>query len=336
MSDQNQFAARLMCTLLTKALKGLSNIRNIILDASVVTGIDRRFEPWHIRSFFWGIQWPRAFQAWQVLLTAATHSRSQLDSLAVFQKENTKKCSIPVHEIPVTFIQKLEEEGFAEVGSRLKSYSISLAMTPQLDRGEDLKRTLEDMRRGMGMESPSTDALATNDNTAHSKVDFEGVSYLLKLMPNLESLQINMYPGDLNDSVSEYDEFLPTLLRENWRFPHLKELRLLGVCSSQEDLQELITRHAATLQVLSLENLVLTSGSWEPIFATLSQQATSLVSLRLALLGVGEGRIGVNLEPADLVSHGLVFDFWLSSDQSIYRFLSLWYYTQNRTMLLHP
>jgi hypothetical protein len=121
-------------------------------------------------------------------------------------------------------------------------------------------------------------------------------------MPNLEVLQIDMYLDDLSLSVTAYHSFLLALLRDNWHFPHLKELRLLGTCSTQEALQELILRHAATLQVLSFENVVVTNGSWEPIFATLSQQATSLVSLRLSLLGVGENRVGVNLEPVDRVS----------------------------------
>jgi hypothetical protein len=290
-----------MCTLLTKALKGLHNIRNITLDARVVTGIDRRFETWYIRSFLWRVQWPRAFQAYQVLLAAVTYSQSQLDSFVIFQNERTKKCSISTHEISVPLVQRLEKEGFAAVGSRLKKYSVSLAMTtlpPELHDRESISEELKPV------ESRINHAFTTNDQTALSKVDFEGVSSLLRLMPNLEFLQIDMYPEDLSNSVTACHSFLPTLLQENWHFPHLKELRLLGIFSTQEALQELILRHAATLQVLSLENVVLTNGWWGPVFATLSQQAVSLASLRLSLLGVGESRVGVNLEPVDRVSDG--------------------------------
>jgi hypothetical protein len=128
-----------MCTLLTMALKGLHNIRNITFDASVVTGIGRRFELWYIRSFLWSVQWPRAFQAYQALLAAITYSGSQLDSLVIAQNRKMRKCSFPTHGLNMPLVQRLEKEGFAAVGSQLKEYSLSLAMTAQPHSPDDKK-----------------------------------------------------------------------------------------------------------------------------------------------------------------------------------------------------
>jgi hypothetical protein len=300
-AEQRQFTGQDMCTLLTKALKSLPWLRHIALDAIVAVNIDRRLEVAYLHSFVWSVQWTRAFQAYQVLLTAIAHSGVHLDGLIIFQGQNTRKCSIPTHKITIPLVRRLEAEGFSAVGSCVKAYTVNMAMTARPQKPVDQKDALEETEPHEPIESSRIPPHATSDDRANPEADFEGVSSLLRLMPNLEFLQVNMYPGIVIGPVTlkAYQSFLPTLFREHWQYPRLRELRLLGVFSTEEALKELILRHAATLQVLSFENVVLTTGSWDPIFATISQQAKSLVSLRLSLLGVGENRTGVNLEPVD-------------------------------------
>ncbi|KAE9376431.1 hypothetical protein N431DRAFT_554852 [Stipitochalara longipes BDJ] len=322
-SEQRRFTGQLMCTLLTKALNGLPCLRNIALDAGVALKIDRRLEVEYVRSFAWSVQWSRAFQAYQVLLAAITYSGAHLDTLVIFQNQRTRKCSIPTHEITMPLVHRLETEGFATVGSRIKAYTVSLAMTTRPHKPDDQEDTLEETESHEPVTASSTHPSATSDDKSNVEVDFEGVSSLLRLMPNLEFLQIHLYPGIIGPvTLPAYHSFLPTLLQEHWYFPRLRELRLLGVLTTQEALQKLILRHAATLQTLSLENVVLTTGSWDPIFTTLSQQASSLVSLRLSLLGVGENRIGVNLEPVDenldASEEGTRHDMWSLGDESFW------------------
>ncbi|KAH6678002.1 hypothetical protein B0J14DRAFT_697058 [Halenospora varia] len=322
-SEQRRFTGQLMCTLLTKALNGLPCLRNIALDASVAMKIDRRLEVEHVRSFAWSVQWARAFQAYQVLLAAITYSGAHLDGLVIFENQKIRKCSIPIHEITMPLVHRLETEGFAPVGSRVKAYTVSLAMTTRPHKPGEQEDALEETESHGPIESSGTHPLATSDDIANAEVDFESVSSLLRLMPNLEFLQIHLYPGIIGPvSLPACHSFLPTLLQEHWHFPHLRELRLLGVLLTQEALQKLILRHAATLQVLSFENVVLTTGLWDPIFATLSQQASSLVSLRLSLLGVGENRIGVNLEPVDqnldASEEGTRRDVWSLGDENFW------------------
>lgn len=120
-----------------------------------------------------------------------------------------------------------------------------------------------------------------------------------------------MYPEEL--SLFRYSILLVSsndALR--WStFSASKRLKILNVCSSLEALQDLMLCLAAARQDLSFENVVLTNGSWEPSLATLSQRATSLASLQLSLLSVGESRVGGNLESVDWVSDHRSFHFCL-------------------------
>jgi hypothetical protein len=195
-----------------------------------------------------------------------------------------------------------------------QEYTVNMAMTARPQKPVGQKDALEETEPHEPIESSRIPPHATSDDRANPEADFEGVSSLLRLMPNIEFLQVNMYPGIVIGPVTlkAYQSFLPTLFREHWQYPRLRELRILGVISTEEALKELILRHAATLQVLSFENVVLTTGSWDPIFATISRQAKSLVSLRLSLLGVGENGTGVNLEPVnrdlDAYEEGVRYD----------------------------
>jgi len=291
-SEQQQFIKESMCILLTKALKYLPSVRGIKLEAEVVTRFDRRAGVQFGPLTAWSVQWPLAFQTYEQLLTAITFSGVHIDNFSIFK--SSWKSSIPTHEITMPLVRRLETDGLAAVSTQLKGYTMSLAMTAPTSKLEPEENIPEEMGY------PGTQSPTSYNELSNAKADFEGVSSLLRLMPNLELLDVKLYPAVMSlDLEAGYDSFLPTLLQDNWYLPRLRELRLLGVLATQEALQEFILRHAATLQVLSLENVVLISGSWEPIFATLSQQTTSLTSLRLSLLGVGEHRIGVNLEPVD-------------------------------------
>jgi hypothetical protein len=99
------------------------------------------------------------------------------------------------------------------------------------------------------------------------------------------------------------------VFNDSWYFPRLKKLSFLGLIASQESLQDVLTRHAATLENIDFDNVVL-SSAWEPVFKTLSQ-LPSLTNLRLNILATTADRMEVNLEPIDrkLDPHGQSMPF---------------------------
>jgi hypothetical protein len=285
---QQQLTRDLMCTLLIKALRGLPNVRNINLKAALATGIGKRY---NIGNFLtWRDNWTRTFEAFQALLTAITSSETSLDSLVI----GFEKLSIPTHAI-MDLMHKLESEGFVAVGLRLNTFAINLAMTtrPSISPHDAIAK-----HGSLTSESSTSQhVVGSNDYQNGSQPDFEGVSHLFRRMPNLESLEVNLYPAAKLPEQS-YQSFLPVVFKDTWYFPRLRKLSFLGLVSSQESLQDILTRHAATLEEVDFENVVLSSGSWEPVFKTLSQ-LPSLTNLRLNLLATTTDRNEVNLEPID-------------------------------------
>jgi hypothetical protein len=47
-SKQRQFTRHLMCTLLTKALRGLPSVRNITLEPGTIARIDGQYDVWNM------------------------------------------------------------------------------------------------------------------------------------------------------------------------------------------------------------------------------------------------------------------------------------------------
>jgi hypothetical protein len=117
-------------------------------------------------------------------------------------------------------------------------------------------------------------------------------------MPNLESLEISLYPAASLDEEA-YAAFLPTVFKDNWKLPRLKRLAFLGVIATQEALQNVLTQHAATLEKVSFDHVILSEGSWNQVFETLSQQMPLLSTLYLSLIATTSDPMEINLEPAD-------------------------------------
>jgi hypothetical protein len=126
---EQELAGQPMCKMLTKVLNGFPSVREIILGACVATHDERHVE---VFAFKWTKDWLRAFAAYQALLSAIINSRTQLDSLVVYQK--SKKCSIPTHAITIGLAPILHTKGFKAFGMKLKAFSLNLAMTTQPPR----------------------------------------------------------------------------------------------------------------------------------------------------------------------------------------------------------
>ncbi|EPE33751.1 hypothetical protein GLAREA_06764 [Glarea lozoyensis ATCC 20868] len=289
--EQQQFAGQPMCKMLTKVLNGFPNVREIILAACVATYDDERHVD--LFAFKWTKDWLRAFAAYQALLSAIINSGTQLDSLVVYQK--LKKCSIPTHAITIGLLPILHTTGFKAFGMKLKAFSLDLAMTTQPPRPNETSLSISNEE---DVQLMLNHGASTKNYRGGSEIDIEGVSLLLRLMPNLESLEINLYPAASLDEEA-YGAFLPTLFKDNWKLPRLKKLTFLGLTTTHEALQGVLTRHAATLEEVSFDHVNLSSGSWNQVFETLSQRMPLLSTLHLSLIATTSDPMEMNLEPAD-------------------------------------
>lgn len=290
--DQNRFAGEDMFSILSDILRNLKNVRHINLEASVVCDVELRHVPEDVPTLQWRNLWTNAIQSYRILLLSISSAAIHLDGLSIYQ--STNKSSIPTHDVfEPSLFSGLERENFASFAAHLKNFSISLATTtlplrPRLGTCGALDESIHlnpygkfDISRGANLHD--------GDQRVDLFADMGGIARLLHMMPNLESLHIHLCTT-VNGILSPnyYQEFLATLFQDDWHFPKLSHLLLRGFRTSQDDLYGVLSRHVSQLRTLGLENITLSSGSWEPVFSLLSRDARLLEKLRLSVLWSSE------------------------------------------------
>lgn len=287
-SDQELSTGEEMFDVLVFALRNFNNLRHINLEASVVLDVNVRKAPEQVPAMHWRELWTNAIHSYRILVLSIASAGICLDSLSIYQ--STRKCSIPTHEVfePSLFSDD-QRVNFAKFATNLKSLSISLATTtlPVRPRptafgvsGDSVRLSPYerfDISRGTNLHA--------DDSRVDSLAELCDVARLLHMMPNLESLQIHLCTT-VNGILSPryYQHFLKVLFSDHWQFPKLSHLVLRGLKTSEDDLYEILARHAFQLRTLGLENMTLVSGSWTPVFSLLSRNARLLEKLRLSAL----------------------------------------------------
>lgn len=264
--------------MLTPATSGeLRSLKTITLTAHIV-GPDRRNyrPPEDIKQLHWRELYAHATQAYRVVMSAIARSRPNIEGLHIYR--GVKLCGVPTNEVGMP-LDKLEAEGFAVVAQQLRSFSIRLAsvVDPIRPRGGGAADAgfydRFDISQGRRFE-------ANDRHLIDRESDPEGVARLLRLMPNLESLDLHFFSKTRGtDESASYKAFLPTVMRDLC-FPYLRHLALVGFWATEESSRRIICGHPI-LCTLTLRHIYLTDGSWDAIFAAL-RQAASLTRLYLS------------------------------------------------------
>ncbi|KAK3724191.1 hypothetical protein LTR37_001316 [Vermiconidia calcicola] len=129
-------------------------------------------------------------------------------------------------------------------------------------------------------QSPEPSDIHRAEAKAADEHNFDGLEQLLQLCTQLRSLKVHYYrlDGALNLlRHSEYHGKLIQRLGKAAAFPHLTDCQLQGLHARDKDLLRLIRGTAP--KDLSLENVTLTAGNFDPIFDHCTSEAAGIEHL---------------------------------------------------------
>ncbi|KAK2761673.1 hypothetical protein FQN54_001501 [Arachnomyces sp. PD_36] len=242
---------------LVSVMKDLERLGSITLDAAVLEGRGSIIPPTREK---WQETWTRAHQVYRLAITAVARSSIAVDTLSVYR--NTWRCSVPICHITAHTLSLDAADELSSTGRTIKNLAISVSPEIAEDFG------------GESLQGQSGYSIAS----------------LLKLMPNLETLDLHSYCPNTGEGIKN-DEVLADVVQAA-HLPLLKKCSWHGIyCTEQTMLQFLKTY--PQIQHLTLEEIHLTEGTWEPIFQHLSSDMPALTSLHLSNLW---GKRLVNLE----------------------------------------
>lgn len=281
-TEQQKFSGEDMCVMLAAVLGELRGLKTITLTARVI-GPDRRNYrlPEDVEHLHWRELQAHAIQAYRIVMSAIARSQVSIEGLHIYR--GVKLCGVPTNEVGIP-LDRLEAEGFAVVAQRyLKSFSIRL--TSVVDPIRETDTTADDTEFYEPFDISHGRILDHNDRQLiERECDPAGLARLLRLMPNLDSLDLHLFTRirERPDETASYRAFLQPIIQD-LRFPHLKDLALAGFWATEESMRRIIQDHPS-LRALTIRHFHLTDGSWEPIFTTLAHVMMSLTRLYLSSL----------------------------------------------------
>ncbi|KAI0835937.1 hypothetical protein F5Y06DRAFT_305572 [Hypoxylon sp. FL0890] len=289
---------------LTQALLALNNLQVITLEAVVVCGPATRCGPEETQYLVWRKLWAQAIQAFRVVMRAISDSEANIQSLIIYQK--TKKCSIPTNEVAAAIATTIREDGETGNYRSIKKLAISVATTVvpcRVTKGLCADANffeLFDLTKGrmLNADDPEVDANA----------DVKGVVDLLRLMPMLNSLEIHLYNTTSSTDIPEelpYQLFLSSLFQDRL-FPHLERLTLRGLPTTAETMVHIFSTNNR-LRYLGLQNVYLTSKSWDYVLDAAVKSCAALEKVQLSNLWRPRGESGgvTNLDYYQITSRKL-------------------------------
>ncbi|KAF4456355.1 hypothetical protein F53441_1514 [Fusarium austroafricanum] len=131
---------------------------------------------------------------------------------------------------------------------------------------------------------------------------YGGVATMLKMMPNLTSLDVYMIcipigeNLDINIGARRIYTKVFTHIAEEVELSHLKEVSLSRLPLQTDNLITFLKNHPK-VEVLTLDSIILTTETWSTVFTRL-ECMPALESLRLMYLRTEASHLPVNLEPA--------------------------------------
>ena len=301
--DQAHFSGNAMCDALTTLLRRLSNIDTITLEGAVICYTreqplsEHRCNTENVRGLSWLGLWAHAIRASRVVLSAVARSQPGLKSLFIYQK--TVRCGLPTNQITADLIDRMEAEGFEVVGRGLQHLAISVGTTvlpPPASSTEDTPSTsrgfyeLVDLIGG--------DKLEVGDPRLDAHAGLDGLTRLLRFMPNLESLDLHLFnAAPIRSTVPEdrpFQSLLPTLFT-SLSLARLESLSLRGLPATEQTLTGFLSQHPR-LRSLALDDVYLSGGSWTKVLAVAVRACPGLSRAQLCNLWQPEGLGPLHLE----------------------------------------
>ncbi|KAH7006967.1 hypothetical protein EDB80DRAFT_777611 [Ilyonectria destructans] len=274
-AEQLALTGAAMCVQLSDAFRAFGALDDITLEAAVVLGRqpEYRWPPHKVEYLAWRRLWARAIQAYRVVMSAVARSQIRLGTLAIYKE--TKICSVPYNE-SVAVVPRIAQEGFAAVGSRLNDFSISLATTvaPVVPINDD------DFYEPFEISSGQN--LSDHGSEPENNPEFQDITRLFQLMPNLKSLTMHLYQTsrDTKSFFSSYSPLLSALFRSTTLL-HLRSLDLRGF-PIQTTLMNDVLSKSPGIQTIRLQYVCFDSSEWRQALSPLANANSAVRSLRLS------------------------------------------------------
>lgn len=208
--------------------------------------------------------WQKAAETLRTTLSALSNSGLAVDELDAFSEVH--RCAVAANELsPID----TTNESLNSVLGKMTTFSIGIS-------NRDIPKTEEqilEFERPVFPSFRTYKAQTPRDPTimkaeADDEDNFTGLSNLLALSPNLETLDLHFYNLD-SPPVETHNPKLFTRILETTTFSTLTALRLRGFHLHSQDLLRSITR--SPLRKLRLENLHLITGTWRSLFAFIAE-----------------------------------------------------------------
>lgn len=244
---------------LVSAMKLFEKLDSISLEAAVVQGRGE-IEPPPNRK--WHETWTRAWQVYDLTMTAVIRSGIAIDTLTVYRE--TMRCSVQACNITAHIASLDAADRLSFAGSSIKH--LALSISPEIT--EDFDSTTLEGQNGYG------------------------IAGLLKLMSNLETLDLHLYRPRKGKRIR--CERILEEVAQVVHLPLLKQCSWNGAFCTEETMLQFLKKYPQITH-LTLGEINLVSGSWAPILEYLSNEMPALISLRLSNLW-RRGNV-MNLDP---------------------------------------
>ncbi|GES60489.1 F-box domain protein [Aspergillus terreus] len=222
----------------------------------------------------WRLIWQTAAETFRVVLAALQESKLEVDCLNVFSGPLLQKCSLESLELARI---NYNSEGLIKALGALKNLSVSIS-----ERIIDLNPLSAQLSDEPADEVDWPDDEPDKDINeviaeAQDENNFVGLADLLRVCHGLKSLHIHQYLVDFHNLSSNTRSPIEKLFQrvaELDTLPALEECSLRGVFVRETDLLAFLKR--VHLRRLSMENVVMVSGTYRSIFDFCTDEASRL------------------------------------------------------------
>lgn len=244
-------------------------LRSLSLDVTVYReDAEQRLPP--ATGGSWKLIWQTAAETFQVVFASLQASNLEIENLNIFNDRQLRRCSLACNELGRI---DYRNEKLSKTFAALKSLSISVSqriieITPQDkqstgDPGDEIDWSDDENDRDMNEVTTE----------AHDEQNFTGLASLLRVSNQLESLQIHQYIVNIIH-IDIPNEKLFQRIAELDRLPNLEHCSLRGVFVREKDLLSFLKR--MDLRSFSMENVTMTSGTFNSIFNYCTSEASRM------------------------------------------------------------
>jgi hypothetical protein len=267
-----------MIELLQGTLKGFRGLHSIHLDSAFLIGPTERSSA---SQGEWHPLWIRASHVFFLVVTAMAQSGVSVKNLNAYRQ--TPRCCVTSNDI-TKYASDLDPKQLEIVSMGLESFELSTSAEIQTAVGAAKARRKDEWAR-MGF-------LSRDDPRAVLAEGTPGIVSLLKSAHALRELDLSFRHSLRDGCPDSYDRIIESIAHET-HFPVLEKCAFSGFLAKGESILLFLQNHP-NLRSFTLHECDMTTGSWPPIFAHLSQSMPKLESVSFSNLW---GKCGMEWEP---------------------------------------